>query len=377
MLGFARGLVGACALLAAACTLPRSAGDSGSDLAGTLRINQIQSVGTHNSYKLPIPDPVMAMIAARNPQSAITLDYSHRPLAEQLDAGARQLEFDPNDDAQGGAHADPMAPRLLKAQGVDVPISERAAMMQPGIKVLHVADIDYRSSCLTLRACFEQVKAWSDANRDHTPILIMINPKHGPISWEGATPVPVFGSEAFARMEADIRAVFPADRIITPDEVRGTHATLREGAIAGGWPTLEQARGRMLFVIDDAPSRWAAYSDGHPSLKGRLAFVNANAAPDAAEAAVFVINDPVRDFDLIRAKVAAGFLVRTRADADTHEARSGDTKRREAAFASGAQFVTTDYIWQDKRFSDYAVALPGGGQARCNPVNAPTDCLRR
>ena len=56
-------------------------------------------------------------------------------------------------------------------------------------------------------------------------------------------------------------------------------------------------------------------------------------------AALFIINDPIAEHERIKALVAAGYMVRTRADADTTEARSNNTVRREAAFASGAQAV--------------------------------------
>ena len=70
----------------------------------------------------------------------------------------------------------------------------------------------------------------------------------------------------------------------------------------------------------------------------------------------------------IQDSVKQGFLVRTRADADTVEARSGDTKRRETALASGAQYVSTDYYVPRTEFSDYKVGLPDGAVTRCNPV---------
>ena len=64
-------------------------------------------------------------------------------------------------------------------------------------------------------------------------------------------------------------------------------------------------------------------------------------------------------------------VVRTRADADTVEARTGETARREAAFASGAQYVSTDYMKPDLRFGPYQVVLPGGGTARRAPGVRP------
>jgi len=361
--------------LASACVAARGEGMASDGLSEDLRIHQIQAGGTHNSDKLEIPPALMQLIAQRNADTALSLDYHHRPIAEQLEAGARQIELDPYDDPEGGAFADPMGARMLGQQGLSAPISDPEVMNRPGIKVLHASDIDYRSSCLTLVACLEQVRAFSQGRPDHTPILIMINPKHTPISWPGASPVRPFGAAAFERMEADILSVFRREEIITPDDVRGDHATLREAVIAGGWPRLAEARGRVMFVIDDAPARWAAYAEAHPSLRGRVAFVNAHDAPDAPEAAIFVSNEPVRDFDLIRRRVAQGFIVRTRADADTREARSGDTGRRDRAFASGAQYVTTDYIWPDQRFgTGFSVRLPGGAAARCNPVSAAGLC---
>ena len=58
-----------------------------------------------------------------------------------------------------------------------------------------------------------------------------------------------------------------------------------------------------------------------------------------------------------------GYVVRTRADADTREARANDPGRARAALASGAQWVSTDYPAPGiaARFgATYAVRLPNG-----------------
>jgi hypothetical protein len=103
--------------------------------------------------------------------------------------------------------------------------------------------------------------------------------------------------------------------------------------------------------------------------------------PDAA----FVKLNNAFDPD-IPTVVAAGYIVRTRADADTVESRTGDTALREAALASGAQFVSTDYPVPDPDFTDYFVQIPGGtpgGAIRSRPPpdagrpgsSACTDCV--
>lgn len=41
-------------------------------------------------------------------------------------------------------------------------------------KVFHVPDIDFNSTCYTLKDCLQEVKDWSSANPDHIPIFISI-----------------------------------------------------------------------------------------------------------------------------------------------------------------------------------------------------------
>lgn len=334
----------------------------------SLKMNDIAAVGTHNSYKTAIPEAELAVMVAVNP-GARGLDYAHRPLTEQLAAGARQLEIDVLNDPEGGRYARP-----LSVLGGAAPASEafRLAMARPGFKTLHMADVDYRSSCLTFTACLEEIDAWSRAHPDHAPILVMLNAKTGAASLPGGTRPLDFDAAAWDALDAEIRSVFADDRLITPDRVRGGRATLREGVLAGGWPSLGEARGKVFFALDEGPEKVAAYAAGRPSLEGRVLFVNTD--EDSPAAAYLTLNDPAAQQERIRAAVRRGFIVRTRADADTVEARAADVTRRSAAFASGAQYVSTDYYWADPRFPTYEVRLTGGAAAVCNPVRAAGRC---
>jgi hypothetical protein len=113
----------------------------------------------------------------------------------------------------------------------------------------------------------------------------------------------------------------------------------------------------------------AVYRGARKSLEGRAMFIN---APDenSPAAGYITLNEPIKEQARIQAAVKAGLIVRTRADADTYEARRNDRAPQAAAFASGAQYVSTDYMHPDKRFGDYETHLPGGGLARLNPVTA-------
>ncbi|HEY2999460.1 MAG TPA: Ca2+-dependent phosphoinositide-specific phospholipase C, partial [Acidimicrobiales bacterium] len=138
---------------------------------------------------------------------------------------------------------------------------------------------------------------------------------------------------------------------------------------------LDQVRGQVMFMLDDHGAKRDAYRAQLPDLADREIFVDVpETDPDAA---VMVVNDPLGDGDRIRDLVSTGFIVRTRADADTVQARTGDTSMRDAAFASGAQYVSTDYVFPEDPFhTGYTVDLPGDTPARCNPVNAPRQCPR-
>lgn len=333
-----------------------------------LRMNDLTAVGTHNSYKLGIPAPELAVMVAANPGAA-NLDYGHRPLAAQLDAGARQLEIDVLHDPRGGRYARPRS-----VLGGEAPVGDafRQVMAALGFKTLHMADVDFRSSCLTFVACLREIRDWSRVHPDHAPILIMLNAKTGQASLPGSVTPLDFDAAAWDALDAEILSVFDAAALITPDQVRGGHATLREGVLAGGRPTLGQARGKVFFALDEGSEKVSAYAAGRPSLQGRAMFVNTDEASPAA--AYLTLNDPVAQQDRIRAAVRQGFIVRTRADADTQEARTADVTRRSAAFASSAQYVSTDYMWADPRFPTYQVRLAGGAAAACNPVRVEGRC---
>ncbi|WP_260598923.1 phosphatidylinositol-specific phospholipase C1-like protein [Sphingomonas endolithica] len=322
------------------------------------RINDIAVIGTHNSYKLAMPTETMAKLRATNPQMADALDYAHRPLAEQLDAGARQLELDVNYDPAGGHYARGSSDPKLRRRG---------------FKVLHIPGIDNGSSCVLLTECLQAIRAWSDAHPRHVPILLMFNAKDEQNAARGGIDALPFDAAAYDALDAEIRSVLKPDKLITPDDVQGKFPTLRDAVLAGNWPLLEASRGKILFALDEPPAKVAVYRGARKSLEGRVFFINTDEQSPAA--AYLTLNDPIGDAERIRRDVTAGYLVRTRADANTSEARANDTRPRDAALAGGAQFVSTDYLWADPRFAGgYRVQSPGGLVARCNPVRRPAGC---
>ena len=60
-----------------------------------LKINQLQVIGSHNSYRLAMDDNVFKWLSRIDSSLAAELDYSHLPLDQQFSqAGIRQIELD-------------------------------------------------------------------------------------------------------------------------------------------------------------------------------------------------------------------------------------------------------------------------------------------
>jgi hypothetical protein len=336
-----------------------------------VRLNQIQVVGTHNSYHVAPTAEVMEQIADFNKSLAQAVDYTHRPFAEQFSKlGIRQIELDVWADPAGGLFASPFARRILKAKGkkLDPDPNEGGVLDKPGLKVLHFFDFDYRTTAPTFKNALEQVKAWSKENPRHIPIMILVELKDEPQQPIPRYPVK-FDKTTIEFVDKEILEVFDRSDITTPDDVRGKEPTLRGAIVKNGWPALDQCRGKVMFALDNEGAIRDLYLADRPSLEGRLMFASVD--PESPAAGWFKINDSIIDYDRIRSLVERGFMVRTRADADTVQARKNDVERRDRALSSGAQFVSTDFPEPRPEFSPYKVVLPGGAVARPNPVAKP------
>lgn len=349
---------------------------SGAAWAGSddeVRINQIQMIGTHNSYHAGLPPGIAQMLAAKDPGLLRGLEYSHPSLTEQLSSGIRQMELDIYPDPEGGRFTHPMGPRWAGEAGFPADPSpyEEGVMRAPGFKVLHMQDVDYVSVCQPFRACLEEVRSWSESHPNHLPLFLLIETKYsaGTWRWESGTSDP-FPGETLDRLDEEIRSVFSETRLITPDKVRGDYPTLEQAVREKGWPTLASARGKIVFLLDQKNVS-APYLAKHPALRGRVLFTNAD--PGSADAAFVERNEASASeiADLVR----QGYLVRTRTDWNTVQARANDTARRDEAMASGAQIVSTDYPPAEPAgWTGYRVVFEGEKTVRCNPVLISAEC---
>ncbi len=284
-----------------------------------LRLNHVQVRGTHNSYHVA-PDPP--------PKAVPQWHYTHAPLDIQLQQQAvRSIELDIHVGQDGG------------------------------FDVFHMPAIDAGTTCATLDECLRLIKVWSDAHPWHVPLFVLIEPK------DELDEEQLDGR--YDEIDAAIRAVWPSDRLLTPDDVRGVHATLREALEADGWPTLASVRGQAMFVMLDEDLHRDGYLAGHPNLEGRAMF--ARGGLGESWGAVLEYGNAERDEVQIAAGVAAGYLVRTTVGGPVDDADDAE-RQLEIALRNGAHIISTDYPVDPG--GAYMVALPDGAPANCNPVTA-------
>ena len=291
---------------------PRDTGggpaDAG-DLDDLLHFNDIQMEGSHNSYHVETTGGIIP-----------AWHYTHKALDVQLTMqGVRQFELDFHYNGPG-----------------DFPV--------------HHVPPDVGTTCNSLSACLGLLKTWSDAHPRHAPLVVLLEQK------DDLDVIKISGH--YDEVDAMLLSVWPRERIITPDEVRGQRATLREAVTTDGWPTLGKTRGRILFAfIGDSTE----YMMGHPNLENRVVFPRATTA-DAFAAFVLLDNAQSSEMEIADA-VRQGFIVRTRYNGEELKL---DTAVTDVAQRGGAQCVSGDFPAE--------FTLTGGTPSRCNPVRAPAGC---
>lgn len=296
------------------------------------RMNQIQVIGTHNSYH---KRPEFLSWAVNYSKEVSGWDYEHLPLDVQLENGVRSLEIDVHNTPNGW-------------------------------EVMHVPHFDKESTCSNLKECLGAVREWSDKNPKHVPIIIMIEWKsEGPVIDKNIT---YPQKQDIERLEEDILSVWQRERIITPDSVRGNCKTLEEAVLTNGWPILDEVRGKVLFIFHNKRELRQMYLEDHPNLEGRAMFVNS--VPGEPFAATVIVDNPYRED--IPEFVLKGYIVRVLGGDPKHQNIDRVKERDDKAFSCGAQVISTDNPPGEVcGKTGYFVAFPDGSTVRWNSLNSP------
>ncbi|MFM7663391.1 MAG: Ca2+-dependent phosphoinositide-specific phospholipase C [Bacteroidota bacterium] len=327
------------------------------DFSDATPLNQLRVLASHNSYKLePKPKTLKFLFRfskklgeSNDPKQ---LEYGHLSISEQCtEYHIRGLELDVYNDPKGGRYFKHRLNLFIRGQSVRE--KRYRPLKEPGFKVLHIPDVDYETNYLTLNDALDELNRWSLANPNHAPIFLNIEPKTSALGDESKILRKLGFKKAIPYSQADLRSLDSLIKsqlttLYTPQEFRKGYGTLRERVDSISWPVLGEARGRIFAIID------AGASLGYPT--NGAAFVYGNVRDSNC---VFLIrNEPIEHQEEIT-ELTQSFIVRTRADAGTLEARANNYLRLRAALLSGAQIISTDYYRADPRFGNYVVPFIG------------------
>ncbi len=119
-----------------------------------LKLNQIQILGSHNSYHKRMDARLFSAISNINfllpaEYQPEELDYFHEPLYDQLNTyGMRGFEIDIYNDPNGGLFYNRAANSLARMTVA----SNIPELKLPGLKVLHIPDVDYQTHYYTFKS---------------------------------------------------------------------------------------------------------------------------------------------------------------------------------------------------------------------------------
>lgn len=323
-----------------------------------LRLNDVRVLASHNSYKKK-PDPKVLKFLSKvknkiGPENdPIQLEYGHELLSTQLnDFNIRGFELDVYYDPLGGKFSKRKINSFVCGLRTK---SNEVGLKSPGFKILHIADIDYETNYVTLESALAELGTWSQNNPMHCPIFVNIEVKAtspGDLSkilrnlgFKRATK---FTENTFHLLDSIIESNFSTEQLFTPVDMKKNNATLRARINNEGWPLYDDCRGKIIFVLEG--DNINLYKN-----KGeRPLFVYGEKEDDNV---IFLLrNDPINNEKEINA-LTAQYIVRTRSDAGTLEARKNDYTRFFAALTSNAQIISTDYYKADPTIGKFVIRL--------------------
>ena len=323
----------------------------------SIRLNEIRVLASHNSYKKN-PDPkVLRFLSKFKKQlgasnDPIQLDYGHLPLPQQFDQyGVRGIEIDISYDPKGGLYSKRKINMFIP--GIRQQVNDKRSR-EPGFKVLHIADVDYETNYLTFKDVLLEIKKWSENHPNHSPLFVNIEAKGSnpgdeskflrKLGFKKAIP---FDALAYQLLDQEILSILSRDNIYFPSELKGNYSSIQNRIEKEQWPYLSDCLGKIFFLLEGSNEHlYQQKPYEHPM------FVYG--APNDINTAFLLRNDPIgHETEIL--ELTKKYIVRTRSDAGTMEARNNDYTRFNSAWRSGAQIISTDYYKPDLRFSKYEV----------------------
>jgi len=276
------------------------------DLSDTsIKLNEIQMLATHNSYKKTGSDIGKFFVGLGDSfEEARALKYGYKNLTDQFEAGVRSMEFDL---------------RLRKTQFV----------------LTHVPLVDNSSVAPDFAQALEEIYLYSSNNPNHIPIIILMEIKDDWMILDHA--LQVIEPEDLENLNILLTEKLK-DQLYTPKMMMETGKTLKETVQTTGWPSVNSLLGKVIFVLH--PGNFTdMYYELDETLDSQPMFIGAYASGKDQDYASFIVhNNP--SVTEIAPLIQENFIVRTRIDSNL----MFNQDDFDQAVLSGAQILTSDFL---------------------------------
>ena len=269
----------------------------------TIRLDDIQMLASHNSYKKVGPAIGRFFVGVGDSfDEAKALNYGYKNITDQLNLGIRSFEFD-------------------------------LRYRNHTFELTHVPLVDQSSQAVKFELLLEEIKLFSD-HQTHLPIIILIEIKD---DWMVLDPsLDPFDQSVLENLDSLIEQKLE-DYLFEPSDIVDEDEVLKDIIVQDGWPLVKDIMNRTIFILHPG-----IYTDNYfnmnQTLKSQTMFLGSNYKEELPEyASLFVQNDV--DMQKIQSLVNQHFMVRTRVDENLKFSES----RYLDAISSGAQILTTDF----------------------------------
>ncbi len=269
-----------------------------------IRLNDVQYLATHNSYKKTGPAIGRFFIGLGDSfEEARALKYGYKNITEQLQLGIRSFELD-------------------------------LRYRKDTFEITHVPLVDASSQAVNFELLLDELLLFSNHQENHMPILVLIELKN---DWMILDPLlKDIDQQALIKLDDMIKSKLE-DKLFLPSNMVDEHTSLKEKIMNDGWPLVSQLANKFIFILHPGAFE-QVYYDIDQTLQTQSMFIGSSYGQSYNDYASFFVHNDV-DKEIISQLISDNFMVRTRIDSNLIFSQD----RFQSAIESGAQILTTDF----------------------------------
>ncbi len=279
-----------------------------------VKYNEIAFLGTHNSYQIKAIEEFRKLynyidILTFGTVKGEKANFSMDTLTQQLELGIRNIEID--------------IETVVKKNNISFIVSHDPLM-------------DNASSCYDFATALEEIKLWSDANPNHLPVSIIIEPKEDLLPING---IKNFSLKYSVFLDELIREKL-GDALLTPAEMTEGFSSFKEMRENNGWLPLEKTLGKVLVLLHDTEVT-DEYINRDVSIKSQAMFPMLSFDDRDESYTSFILCNKTNTAIENKAEAIdrCNLIVRTRAD----KYLEFSDERYALTDTCGSQIISTDY----------------------------------